>query len=90
MNYSDIENKSIFDFCKDPIVLEFISGITNPTRKEYLKKTSIEDRISDLRMLAFVTDDDLLDEAVYPFMPAIIEWTNEIFEFRDKRLSNNP
>ena len=84
MDYSNLENKTIFDFCNDNEVLRFISKDNTLSRSEYIKSHSKEDILFDLRMLAYITSNDDLDEAIYPLLPSIIEWDNEVVNFAEK------
>lgn len=83
MDYSNLKNKTIFDFCKDKEVLGFISKETL-SRSEYIKNKSNESMLFDLRMLAYITGNDELEKATYPLFPSIIEWDNEVLSFAER------
>ncbi len=83
MDYSNLKNKTIFDFCKDVRILRFISKQANPNRIEYVKTHNQDDCVNDLQKLAFLTDDDNLASALFDIYPTIIEWDNACFDFKD-------
>ena len=85
--YDNLREKTVFDFCDDQRILKFIAGKEHTNINEYLKDTDEETRVSDLRLLAFLTVNDELDAAVYPLFPYIIEWTVEAFKLRNELLA---
>lgn len=82
MDYSNLKNKTIFDFCKDIRILRFITNQKNPNKLEYVKMNDQDNRIFDLQMLAFLTDDDNLDFALFDVSTRIIEWDKDVFDFK--------
>lgn len=83
MDYSNLKNKTIFDFCKDVRILRFITKQTSLNKAEYIKTHNQNACVYDLCMLAFLTDDDNLSFALFDIYPVIIEWDNEVFDFKD-------
>ena len=79
-----MKDKTIFDFCTDMEVLQFITGDKNPTRDKYAKTEKTErERIVDLYMLACITDNSelhfsLIEKTDYPL---IVEWDENVLEF---------
>lgn len=83
MNYSNLKNKTIFDFCTDVEVLCFITKLKSPTRLEYIKNKDADDRLFDLKMLAYITNNDDLGAAIFPLSPDLVEWDNEVIDFAE-------
>lgn len=79
-----LSGKTIFDFCDDTDVLRFITGQENPSRRDYVKASDRDDVLSDLSMLAFITDDDELSLLVDEVFPYIIEWDVSVFRFAEE------
>lgn len=84
MDYSNLKNKTIFDFCNNVRILRFITRKTNPNKYEYVKKNNQDNCILDLRLLAFLTDNKKLNSALFNISPLIIEWNIDVFDFKDK------
>ncbi len=83
MDYSNVKNKTIFDFCKDIRILRFITNQKNPNRSEYVTMNDQDNCICDLQMLAFLTDDDNLYSALFDVSTRIIEWDKDVFDFKE-------
>lgn len=83
MDYSNLKNKTIFDFCKDIRILRFVTKQESPNRAEYKNTHNQYDCVYDLQMLAFLTNDDNLGSALYDISPTIIDWDSDCIEFRD-------
>lgn len=84
MEYSDLKNKTIFDFCTDAEVLCFITKQESPSQLEYSKSNDAEDRLLDLKMLAYITNNDDLGAAIFPLSPGLVEWNNEVIDFAEE------
>lgn len=84
MDYSNLKNKTIFDFCTDVDVLYFITKQKSPSRLEYIKLKGADDRLLDLKMLAYITNNDDLGAAIYPLSPGLVEWDNEVIDFAEE------
>ncbi len=60
-DYSDLKNKTVFDFCEDESILKEITGFSS--KKEYfklVKNMSVEINAIHLSSLADITGDSLL------------------------------
>lgn len=77
----NIEDKTIFDFCDDKEVLTFITPLS---QSQYIKDCDKSQIFFDLSMLAFITGNEGLNEALFLIEPAIIEWENDVFNFAEK------
>lgn len=84
MDITSIEGKTIYDFCKDKEVLDFITNLRGMSREEYMQK---EDRVSilnDLRLLAFITGNEKLNILIQCESPLLVEWKPFIGDFACK------
>lgn len=84
MDITSIEGKTIYDFCKDKEVLDFITNLRGMSREEYMQK---EDRVSilnDLRLLAFITGNEKLNILIQCESPLLVEWKPFIWDFACK------
>lgn len=63
MKYDNLRNKTIFDFCDDPNILDEIVIISKEKFLEHLKKNTVQNGFS-LLQLAEITDNDELGRAV--------------------------
>ncbi len=79
-----LSGKTIFDFCDDTDVLRFITGQENPSRRDYVKASDRDKVLSDLSMLAFITEDDELSLLVDEVFPLIIDWDVSVFRFAEE------
>jgi hypothetical protein len=84
MNDMEIKTKSIFDFCNDLDVLKFITKDKSPSRNSYVSKKNTDERVHDMKMLAYITSDDKLGQAVFNVSPSIVEWTKDVVDYATK------
>ena len=84
MDYSNLKNKTVYDFCDDVEVLDFIMGKKSASKGDYLKSTDKERRLEDLAMLVFITANDDLGEALCSLHPVLIEWDNTVCDFAER------
>lgn len=84
MGITSIEGKTIYDFCKDNEVLDFITDSPGLSREEYLKGKDREWILGDLRLLAFITGNERLDLLIQCESFLLVDWEPCVWEFARK------
>lgn len=82
MGITSIEGKTIYDFCKDKEVLDFITNSPGLSREEYLKDKDREWILGDLRKLAFITENDRLYQLIDSESFLLVDWGMPISRFK--------
>lgn len=82
MRITSIEGKTIFDFCKDEEVLDFITKAPGLSREDYLKGKDREWILSDLRKLAFITENERLNQLIDCESFLLVDWGMSISRFK--------
>lgn len=82
IDYSNIDEKTIFDFCDDIRILRFITKKQNPNETEYRKETPKDSFLNDLYLLADLLEDDDLYLAVQEEDLMLIDWDTSVGDFK--------
>lgn len=88
MNYKDLRNKTVFDFCEDNAILAKVTGFSNPLEdKEYIKGCTPLVHAQMLQKLAMeIKDQELLNAAEKLEKVLWKEWDAECNEAQKKGL----
>lgn len=84
MGITSIEGKTIYDFCKDKEVLDFITNLRGMSREEYMQKEDRESILHDLRLLAFITENERLYQLIDRESFLLVDWDMSVSEFKHK------
>lgn len=84
MDITSIEGKTIYDFCKDKEVLDFITNLRGMSREEYMQKEDRESILNDLRLLAFITGNEKLYQLIDRESFLLVDWDMSVSEFKHK------
>ncbi|MDY3120419.1 hypothetical protein [Porphyromonas somerae] len=84
MGITSIEGKTIYDFYKDKEVLDFITNSPGLSREEYLKGKDRESILGDLRLLAFITENERLYQLIDRESFLLVDWDMSVSEFKHK------
>lgn len=84
MGITSIEGKTIYDFCKDKEVLDFITNLRGMSHEEYMQKEDRESILHDLRLLAFITENERLYQLIDRESFLLVDWDMSVSEFKHK------
>ena len=84
MDITSIEGKTIYDFCKDKEVLDFITNLRGMSREDYMQKEDRESILHDLRLLAFITENERLYQLIDRESFLLVDWDMSVSEFKHK------